>query len=69
MEINMKKNGLKKNISYFNTKQKEILINKFIEKFPKVKLHTIVRVNKYLNDNIIDDSEQIDLKFQEYLLN
>ena len=69
MEINMKKNGLKNNSSDFNTKQKEILINKFIEKFPKVKLHTIIRVNKYLNDNIFENSDQIDLKVQEYLLN
>lgn len=69
MEINMKKNGLKNNSSDFNTKQKEILINKFIEKFPKVKLHTIIRVNKYLNDNMFENSNQIDLKVQEYLLN
>jgi hypothetical protein len=69
MEINMKKNGLKNNYSDFNTKQKEILINKFIEKFPKVKLHTIIRVNKYLNDNMFENSNQIDLKVQEYLLN
>lgn len=65
----MKKNGLKNNSSDFNTKQKEILINKFIEKFPKVKLHTIIRVNKYLNDNMFENSNQIDLKVQEYLLN
>ena len=30
--------------------KREILINKFIEKFPKVKLHTIIKVNKYYNE-------------------
>ena len=32
-------------------KKRELLINKFIEKFPKVKLQTIIEINKYYNQN------------------
>lgn len=28
---------------------REIFINKFIEKFPKANLHTLVQINKYYN--------------------
>ncbi len=40
---------------------RELLINKFIEKFPKVKLHTIVEINKYYNchyDNTDNDKKE-----------
>lgn len=31
------------------TISREIFINKFIEKFPKANLHTLVQINKYYN--------------------
>ena len=44
--------------------KREILINEFIKKFPKVKLHTIIEVNKYYtshyNMNDIDIDIDID---------
>jgi len=40
--------------------KREILINKLIEKFPKVKLHTIIEFNKYYNQNYqIEKKNQI----------
>jgi len=42
-----------KNLSLKNTtiniKKREIIINKFIEKFPKIKLYTLIQVNKLYN--------------------
>lgn len=35
---------------------REIFINKFIEKFPKANLHTLVQINKYYNKKNIDTS-------------
>lgn len=69
MEIGM---GLKKtciekiqtnsNIGKIN---KEKIINKFIEKFPKVKLETIIKINKYcdkINFNLENENQdQMDL--------
>lgn len=39
------------NICVKKNKKREILINSFIKKFPKVKLDTIISVNKYYKDN------------------
>jgi hypothetical protein len=47
-------------IDICNIKKKYIkkghLINKFIEKFPKVKLHTIIEIHKYYNCNYVDNN-------------
>lgn len=69
MGINLRTNlGTKQdNEIELNIKQREIMINKFIEKFPKVKLHTVIGVNKYLNNNQMENSHKI--KLQEYILN
>lgn len=42
---------LSTNISNKKNKKREILINSFIKKFPKVKLDTIISVNKYYTEN------------------
>lgn len=39
-----------------NNISREIFINKFIEKFPKTKLYTLVKVNKYYNKKITCES-------------
>ena len=39
------------NIYNKKNKKREILINSFIKKFPKVKLDTIISVNKYYKEN------------------
>ena len=44
----MKEMGTKKTINY-ELDSREIFINKFIEKFPKAKLHTLTQINKYYN--------------------
>ena len=58
LEMGLIKNNKENEISVYldiiqlkNNNRKEILINKFIEKFPKVKLHTIIKVHKYYNEN------------------
>jgi len=40
-----------------NIKKREIIINKFIEKFPKTKLHTVILVNKLCNKKNIELDE------------
>jgi hypothetical protein len=39
------------NIYNKKNKKREIIINSFIKKFPKVKLHTIIKISKYYTDN------------------
>ena len=46
-----------------NIKKREIIINKFIEKFPKTKLYTIVQLNKDYNKNI-----ELDENFFNFIL-
>ena len=46
-EMNLKKSNL-------SIKKRETIINKFIEKFPKTKLHTIIQINKHYNINNIE---------------
>lgn len=41
-------------------KKRELFINFFIKKFPKVKLHTIIKVNKYYSDNLKKDNCDMD---------
>ena len=49
--------------------QREFLINKFIEKFPKVKLQTIIEINKYYNNiDIIDNDIIMDKNMYQYLI-
>jgi hypothetical protein len=40
-----------KKIYYKKNNKRELLINEFIKKFPKVKLHTIIEVNKYYTNH------------------
>lgn len=45
---------------------REIFINKFIEKFPKANLHTLVQINKYYNKkntNTITNTINLDNNF------
>ena len=68
----MKINKIIKNTqtySQFQEKKinKEKLINKFIEKFPKAKLETIIQINKYCN-NIEINEMQNDTKKYLYCL-
>lgn len=56
MDINMSINNnsgkeVIANIHYKKNKKRELLINSFIKKFPKVKLHTIIEVNKYYTNH------------------
>jgi len=47
-----------------------ILINKFIEKFPKVKLETIIGINKYYNKKIkINGKKNISSIIDEIYIN
>lgn len=67
-------NSMNKNIkrNSHSDNKKELLINKFIEKFPKVKLETIIEINKYYNTNkknIILEDTKIDKIMYEYLMN
>jgi len=52
---------------------KEKIINKFIEKFPKVKLETIIEINKYcdeINFNLENGKlEQMELSNYLFLVN
>ena len=48
------------------TISREIFINKFIEKFPKANLHTLVQINKYYNKkntNAITNTINLDNNF------
>jgi hypothetical protein len=49
--------------------KREILINTFIKKFPKVKLHTIIEVNKYYTDNYDQDNNQIKIPNENKIIN
>jgi len=89
MDINMNLNNnlLNKNLVKDNSldildkkknkknKKRELLINSFIKKFPKVKLHTIIEINKYYNENYEknDESDEINLSenqiINNYLIN
>ena len=63
------------NFNYYEIKsnnQRETLINKFIEMFPKVKLGTIVEINKFYNKNKINElnyKKNINDIINEYLEN
>ena len=46
--------NISKNLTNSDIKKRELLINKFIEKFPKAKLHTLTQVNKYYNKKNIE---------------
>lgn len=72
MNINMdlnnnlsKKNLVKDNsldiLEKKKNKKRELLINSFIKKFPKVKLHTIIEINKYYN-KIYEKNDEFDKK-------
>lgn len=53
----MEEMGLKnisKDLKNSDIKKRELIINKFIEKFPKAKLHTLTQVNKYYNKKNIE---------------
>lgn len=83
MEINMCKNSnylkncnnnsgndITVNVSYKKNKKRELLINSFIKKFPKVKLHTIVKVNKYYTNNYeLENNEKKNLNENEIINN
>ena len=50
---------------------KQLLMNKFIKKFPKVKLETILDINKYLNENnlylIDNNNNNINIIINNYI--
>jgi len=46
--------NMSKDLKNSDIKKKELIFNKFIEKFPKAKLHTLTQVNKYYNKKNID---------------
>jgi hypothetical protein len=58
-------------INTYNKKNKkrEILINSFIKKFPKVKLHTIIEVNKYYTDNYDQYNNEIKIPNENKIIN
>ncbi len=62
------KNSNFKNVNS-NIKKREIIMNKFIEKFPKTKLHTIVQVNKQCNKKNIELDENYDNIILNNLIN
>jgi hypothetical protein len=64
MEIEMKMelytNDTKNKIEIEIVKNKrKNLINKFIKKFPKIKLHSIIQINKYYNNIEFNDDDNI----------
>jgi hypothetical protein len=52
-------------MSLKNIKKREIIINKFIEKFPKTKLYTLIQVNKHCNKKNIE----LDENYNNMILN
>ena len=59
----MEEMGLKnisKDLKKSDIKKRELIINKFIEKFPKAKLYTLTQVNKYYNKKNIELSNSDD---------
>jgi hypothetical protein len=62
------KNSNLKNIN-LNIKKREIIINKFIEKFPKTKLHTLIQVNRHCNKKNIELDENFNNVILSNLIN
>ncbi len=62
------KNSNLKNLN-LSIKKREIIINKFIEKFPKTKLHTLVQVNRHCNKKNIELDEDYDNIILNNLIN
>jgi hypothetical protein len=58
---------LERNTAFKNKYEREILINKYIEKFPKVKLDAIININKYYNNNDLDKKKDINKIIFEYV--
>lgn len=58
--MGLKKNTEVKNLKNTDIKKRELIINKFIEKFPKAKLHTLTQVIKYYNKKNIELDEDFD---------
>jgi hypothetical protein len=59
----MEEMGLKNvsiNLKNTDIKKRELIINKFIEKFPKAKLYTLTQVNKYYNKKNIEFDKNSD---------
>lgn len=46
--------NISKDLKNLEIKKRELVINKFIEKFPKATLHTLTQVNKYYNKKNIE---------------
>ena len=57
------------NICDKKNKKREILINCFIKKFPKVKLDTIISVNKYYKENYEIESYDKKVINEEQIIN
>jgi hypothetical protein len=55
--INLNIGKINKNL---NIKKREIIINKFIEKFPKTKLHNIIQINKHYANKNFDKKIELD---------
>lgn len=55
----MEKMDLKLVNKNLDLKNREFILSKFIDKFPKTKLHTVTQLNKFCkNKIIINDNEQ-----------
>lgn len=69
MSLSTKKCTLTSTTILNKDKKRELLINKFIEKCPKVKLESIIDINKYYNThkNNIDSDIKIDKIIFEYI--
>lgn len=59
MEEMVAKN-ISKDLKNSDIKKRELVINKFIEKFPKAKLYTLTQVNKYYNKKNIELDKNLD---------
>jgi hypothetical protein len=57
------------NIYVKKNKKRELLINSFIKKFPKVKLHTIIEVNKYYTDHYEIDNDKKKISNENEIIN
>ena len=49
--------------------KRELLINSFIKKFPKVKLHTIIEVNKYYTIHYDMDNSENNILNENKIIN
>lgn len=59
-EIEIKKMDTNFEKTNMDIGERIIMINKFINKFPKVKLNTIIKINKHFNNKNIENDDNVD---------